>query len=301
MLSKAQIASLLELHDANNIQEFTSDFSINKVEVAERDRLILDIVQRVYHGNLRRSGEHRFPEWEIGWSENLEKYMSEGDLEALVPGYFSTNTIIRLGGDLYRASSSWAEPELLGVLIFDILKNFCTSLTHVYEFGCGSGNNLRTIRRALPDTELTGLDWATASQRIISVISEKKDIDRLNGRLFNFFDPDYSFKLSNSGAVFTCAALEQVGSNWRPFVDYLIAMKPGVIINIEPISELLDEDKLLDFLSAEYARKRNHLCGYFDGLLELEKTGQIKILHKKRSSLGSLYLNGYSVVIWEVC
>ena len=301
MLNKSELASLLELFDDSNIPEPTLDFHVEKISGSQRDKLILEIIKRTYHADLKPSGEHRIPDWEAGWSENLAKYESGGQLSQLVPGYFSSNTVIRLAGDLYKASTSLVEPELLGTLIYDLLKKFCASATHIYEFGCGSGNNIQTVRRALPNAQIVGLDWAIASQKIISAVAERGDINNLTGHNFNFFKPDYSFELSSSGAVFTCAALEQVGTNWYPFVDYLLAAKPGIVVNIEPISELLDGDTLLDALSIEYARRRNHLNGYFEGLVELERSGKIKILFKKRSTLGSIFLNGYSVVVWEVC
>lgn len=300
MLSKKELVELLKLFDPENIKYAGNDFTLNKVIGEQRDSLILQIINRVYHTPLKESGAHRLPEWERGWGENLDKLMQSDDASVLIPGYFSANPICRIGSDLYQANSPTVEPALLRVLQIDLLKHFSSKASHVYEFGCGSGNNLRNIRDAIPEAQITGLDWAKSSQQIIAKMEEKGLLDRVVGKNFNFFEPDYSFDLESNSTVLTCAALEQIGDKWGVFLDYLIDKSPRLIINIEPISELLDSNNLLDSLSAEYGRRRNYLKGYYDGLLNLQQANKINILHSSRSRLGSMYINGYSIVVWEV-
>ncbi len=301
MLTKKELVSLLNLFDPENIKYAGDDFILNRVDGEQRDSLILQIINRIYHTPLKESGAHRLPEWERGWSENLDKLLQSEDPSALIPGYFSTNSICRVGSDLYQANSPTVEPALLRAVQIDLLKHFSPEASHVYEFGCGSGNNLRNIRDAIPGAKITGLDWATSSQEIISKMSEKGLLDRVMGKNFNFFEPDYSFDLEPNSTVLTCAALEQIGDKWGVFLQYLIDKSPRLIINIEPISELLNSNNLLDSLSAEYGRRRNYLKGYYDGLLDLQKEKKINILHSSQSRLGSMYINGYSIVVWEAC
>ena len=300
-LPKEKIAELIGLMDVNLIHSLRRDIYIEELDKGERDTIILEIVEKVFKGSLKGSGEHRHEDWEKGWGENLENLKRSNMLESLRPGYFSENRILRLSGELYRASHPDVEPALLDLVIVDLLRKFCSSSTHVYEFGCGSANNLKSIRKSLPDVKITGLDWAIASQEIISLLRESGDLGSVDGRSFNFFEPDYSFSLEGKSAVLTCAALEQVGDRWQPFVNYLISKKANYVVHIEPISELLNEEFLLDNLSIEYASRRNYLSGYFSGLVELERAGTIKILFKRESMLGSKFINGYSVLVWEVC
>jgi hypothetical protein len=49
-----------------------------------------------------------------------------------------------------------------------------------------------------------------------------------------------------------------------------------------------------------YAEKRNYLQGYLSYLEQLEKEEKIEIILKKRLYGGSLYLEGYPVVIWKI-
>jgi hypothetical protein len=295
-----ELVTLLKLFDNENIKFAGTDFELYKLEDTQRDILILEIINTIYHTSLKESGSHRQAEWEKGWAENLEKLMMTEDSAALLPGYFSINPICRIGSELYRANSPAVEPALLRVLIIDLLKKFSLNASHVYEFGCGSANNLFNIRQALPDVEITGLDWAKSSQRIISQIVNKGLIDRATGKNFNFFEPDYSFNLLPDSTVLTVASLEQIGDKWGPFLKYLLDKSPRLIINIEPISELLDSNNLLDNLSCEYGKRRKYLHGFYGGLLELEKDKIINILHSGPSTLGSKYINGYSIVVWEI-
>jgi len=301
MLKMNELPGLLKLFNADNIKYAGNDFSLTKITGSERDSLILQIVNIIYHGNLKESGEHRQNDWERGWAENLIKLSNSENATALLPGYFSSNSICRINSDLYQANSSIVEANLLKVIQIDLLKKFSLNASHVYEFGCGSGNNLFNIREAIPNAKITGLDWAISSQNIISKMQDKGLLDRVEGKNFNFFEPDFNFSLDNNSTVLTCAALEQVGHRWGAFIQYLLDKSPKLVINIEPISELLDMDNLLDRLSIEYALRRKYLIGYYNGLIDLQNRNKINILYSSRSALGSKYINGYSIVVWEIC
>jgi len=97
----------------------------------------------------------------------------------------------------------------------------------------------------------------------------------------------------------TVAALEQTGANFIEFVNYLLAKRPSMVLNVEPIGELLDENDLLDFLSLEYFKKRNYLAGYLDYLRKLETQGKIQIVDTRRTFIGSMFIDGYSVCAWK--
>ena len=70
-------------------------------------------------------------------------------------------------------------------------------------------------------------------------------------------------------------------------------------IHIEPIEELLDKNILLDYLSIKYFEKRNYLSGFLSGLKKLEKQNKIKILKADRNNIGSLFIEGYSIIVWQ--
>lgn len=93
--------------------------------------------------------------------------------------------------------------------------------------------------------------------------------------------------------------MEQIGVNFKKYVNFLIKNKPKLVINIEPINELMDKTLILDYLSVKYSQKRNYLEGYYSYLKTLEKKKSIKIIEVKKSHFGSLYINGYSIIVWK--
>jgi hypothetical protein len=143
-----------------------------------------------------------------------------------------------------------------------------------------------------------GADWATASQRIISQVNDvlKLDIAPYN---VNFFTPDYEVDIPDNTGIYTVAALEQVGENFKEFIDYLLVKKPKICVHFEPIDELLDESDLLDFLTISYFRKRNYLKGFLPYLQFLEKQGKIRIIETRRTLSGSYFIEGHSLIVWE--
>jgi len=61
----------------------------------------------------------------------------------------------------------------------------------------------------------------------------------------------------------------------------------------------MSQDKILDYLSVKYSLNRNYLNNYYYYLKKLEEKKIIKILEVKKSHFGSLYINGYSIIVWK--
>ena len=78
-------------------------------------------------------------------------------------------------------------------------------------------------------------------------------------------------------------------------------IKPKMVIHLEPIAELLPQNNLLSYLSTKYFQKRNYLNGYLAFLRKQEKSGKIKIHLTSRMPFGSLYIEGYSLIVWSPC
>lgn len=100
-------------------------------------------------------------------------------------------------------------------------------------------------------------------------------------------------------AEFSSDEKEKIGARWDKFIQYILRNRPKLCIHIEPVAELLDSGKLIDYLSIEYFKKRNYLEGFLNGLRQLEKEGKVRIHRAQRTYIGSLYIEGYSVVVWS--
>lgn len=288
----------------DNLSEFVKtkiknfNFLAQRVSTKERDEVLLKIIKTLLDPELIKAGKHRQGQWEKGWGENLEAYIKEGG-ESIIPRYFGKYNVVRWRQQFLNPISANFEYNMLATLQYWLFDKYLRESNSIYEFGCGTGHNLLRVREVNPSAEIWGLDWAHSSQEIIEKMSSEKFDSKLFAKNFDFFNPDINFKLNKKSAIFTVAALEQIGGDSQPFIDYLLKNKPEICLHIEPIAELLDPNNLADYLSIEYFKKRNYLNGYLSKLQELEGGGKIKIHKAQRSFIGSLYIEGYSIIVWS--
>jgi hypothetical protein len=250
----------------------------------EEESVIIHILETLLDNSVPFSGAHRHKQWEKGWGENLET----GNM---LPKYFGKYPVQRLNGKFVKGKGKNYEVDMLYTLVDKLAKKYLSKAKDVYEFGCGTGHNLWRIKEINPKAKLHGFDWAKSSNKIVTSMG-------FDGQNFDYFKPS-NIKLEKDAAVYTVASLEQVGDKFKPFVSYLLKNKPSVVVHIEPMPELLDSTKLIDYLSIKYMHKRKYLRGFPDYLEELEKKGKIKILEKRRSGIGSLFIDGYSIIVWK--
>jgi len=290
-------------------QEKLSPFIKNKISKAnlnyrtlkpfERDEAIKKMVEFLVADFVVFAGEHRHTQWEKGWSENLTDFKKTGKIESITPRYFGKYPINRFRQELIYALSRDFEVQMLSILQYWIFEKYLRDFRTVYEFGCGTGHNLLRLREVNDKAELWGLDWAASSQKIIRGLSVILNDRKLKSHNFNYFHPDKNFKLDSEGAIFTFASLEQTGNKYRKFIQYILKNKPALCVHIEPTSETLDPNNLLDFLSIKYFKKRKYIDGFIDHLRELEKKGRVRIHKVQRSYIGSFFIDGYSIIIWS--
>jgi Trans-aconitate methyltransferase len=276
-------------------------FDYRQLEAAERDRVMLDILRRIDGKGFTRVGAHRDVIWESAWSELRQRYHDcNRDLTSLNPSFMSAGRIVRLNGDYVEAVDQRFELSAFEVFRDWLFRTWFEPFDNVLEFGCGSGFNLAALGRIFPDKRLTGLDWSPASVVLMDEIAADHGF-RLSGRRFDFFNPDTSVTLGANSAVMTFCALEQVGSRFEPFLEYLLAGRPALCVHMEPTLEHYDADHLPDYLAIRYHRHRQYLEGYLTRLRALESEGRIRIHTARRLGWGSLYQECYSLTVWEPC
>lgn len=286
----------LSLCVKNRIKKY--DLRYLNVTSEERDVCLRRIISVLLSEDLMYSGEHRYEQWEKGWNQNLDELLKSNSSDAIIPHYFGKYEINRLRQEFIRPVSKNFEYNMLGVILDWLFDKYLKDYESIYEFGCGTGHNLVRLRSFNSNANLWGLDWAESSQAIINKYAVINSDKKLFAHKFDYFAPDFNLKLKNGSAIYTVASLEQIGSKYHSFVDYLLKNKPSICIHIEPIEELLDEENLMDYLSISYFKKRKYLSGYLTYLKDLESKGKVKIIKAKRSYIGSFFIEGYSVVIW---
>lgn len=278
-----------------------------KIPTLKQQEMIFSMTEsKIDNTNFKVSGADRVPDWEAGWNEVLSKFKQNPILESLIPQYFMKHQYCRLDSSFVITTGTDTELKFLRIIqtlvLFEILNSnngLEDLISCVYEFGCGTGHNLVYLSSMWPKLRYFGLDWSTKSQEILKEISEIGLVPKLNYANFDFFAPNADFKLNSNALVLTVATLEQVGSEHKAFIEYLLAQQPKLVVHIEPEQDLLDANNPVDQLSLRYAKQRGYLNGLLSNLQTLENQNLLKIHSAYRTGMGSHLLDGYSVIVWE--
>ena len=262
--------------------------------IQERTRDILD------DDGLTTAGPDALGRWQRGWGEILQRVRQGGVSETtLAPQYFR-HDVLRLEGRYIRAVNTDFEPRLYAAMRAVLFQDLFAGLAQVVEFGCGTGQNLYQLHRLLPGLRLTGADWAEPSQELVRLSAAAENAP-MDGVRFDMASLEGRENLSiEAGAgVMTLHAMEQLGTNFEPFLDYLIQLRPALALHVEPIAELYDAANPFDAAALAYHRKRGYLAGFLPALRARAKAGRIEILKTHRSGFGSTFHEAYSIVVWR--
>jgi SAM-dependent methyltransferase len=275
------------------------DFTYQPLSETDRDHTILSILKALEQNQFSLVGQQRQGIWEEVWAEHLQNFVAqEYAAEALVPRFIRPAPIVRLQGNYVHPLSPTFELDFFRIFRLWLFQTYLKEWTSVYEFGCGSGFNLLALAELYPDKQLWGMDWVESSVQLVTLTGESRQLS-LKGRQFDFFAPDSTIELGRESAVITIAALEQVGTQFQPFLAFLLDKRPGLCIHIEPVLEFYDENSLVDFLAIQYHYRRGYLQGFYSALKALKNAGQIEILASRRLGFGSLYHEAYSLMVWR--
>ncbi len=304
MIKKINIENFAELFGTTEddfdeqTKEFInkSDFRYRILSKEERDLTILKVLKYIESDKKKVGNKNR---WENGWSENLNSFIkSRYDLSELIPKYVKPNQILRLYKDYVMPYDANAEINFFTVMRYWLFKKYFKDLDVVYEFGCGPGYNLTLIHDLFPSKKIYGLDWTTSSIEILSILKHKIGIN-IDGILFDIFNPNYNIKFEQNSLVITIGSLEQINDKHQKFMDFLLSKKPNLCIHIEPIYELYDENNLIDSLAMKFHKNRNYLSNFLPTMLKLEKENKINIIKINRMKFGSIFHDGWSMIVWN--
>lgn len=279
------------------LRNFNGNFA--RLSPEKKEQTLIESMDYLVNGIIKKSGPDRLPDWERGWSENLNKLMQgSNNLDDLVPGYVRPKQIMRLMGDYAIFDDPEIEKRYLAIFRSWLSKKFFSECDSIYEFGCGSCSHVAFLAQNFPRKKILGLDWAEASVKICQVLREHHQLN-IEGHLFNFFAPNKNFKLNENSAVLTFGALEQCGNQFVDYIDYLCDQRPKICVHVEGLDELYDQTQLFDYLGFQYNKKRNYLTGLLTYLKELEVSDKIKIITTHRHHFGSRHNDTLSYVVWE--
>jgi len=274
------------------------DLSYEVVEGAPRDAILIDVLKRIHGPALPAAGSHRADAWESGWRENLEEFRRSRDAKALVPKYVKPGVPIRLNGAYIRPALDQFVYHYTQLFRACLFQNYLAPFDHVIEFGCGTGQNLVHLGQLFPGKRLTGCDWARSSQELLAEIRTHLGFD-ITGHRFDFFAPDPAVPLDRDAAVLTFGALEQLGDRHQPYLEFVLARRPALCIDVVGLDELYDGGDLVDYLGLLYHWRRNYLNGYLAKLREREAAGALSIVQTHHQRFGNYFDDPYSYVVWR--
>ena len=281
----------------NEIAQF--EYEYEPLNISEEQALIAEIGEEILQNKFVKAGQSREAAWEKGWDENFQAYLKSNDLDDLIPKYFGKSTINRLGQHFIRAISKNFDLNMLRAIEARVFSEYLIKYQNIYEFGCGTGHNLLFLRKMSPDSSLVGLDWANSSQNTLSLLSRTLMDGKISGKKFDYFSPDFDFKLEPSSAVFTIASLEQIGDRHGLFIEYLMDSRPEIVVHVEPFRDLLDEQNPVDLTSIEYMKQRNYIDGYCNAIFGLQRKNKAQVHSFERTFIGSKYVDGYTILVWS--
>lgn len=271
---------------------------------SENNALIARYMEDVVEGRGRftPSGPEREGIWSDAWDGTLDRFKRSGyDPKSLSPPFIDKASHIRWNGRYVYAATPNLESRIYEIIRGWIFREIVAQPwtdCKLFEFGAGSCFNVATYCGMFPDRDAMALDWAPGSVEIAELLRQKCEM-RVSGSRFDFFNPDYGIDLGDAAVVLTVGAIEQVGENFRPFLDYLLSKKPRRVVFVEPTVENYDSSKPFDQLAITYHKKRNYVVGLKPAIYELHQKGVVTVLEDFRTTLGSKYHEGYQVLAWE--
>jgi hypothetical protein len=301
-LSKEDFAEIFNISSddfSDNVKKIIEErnFEYTFCDEKEKEQVLLQILKRL-NGNLSVSGSDQQIMWDKGWSENLESFKNDGDVNSLTPKFIKKYPALRLRGKYVKPVSDSFEFDFIDVYRIYLFEKYFENVSTIYEFGCGSCQHLIVLSKMFPDKEIVGLDWADSSQEIISELN-KKGFKNIRGVNFNLFDPDYDFKLKENSAVLTIGTMEQMGKDFYEFIDYLIKNRSVVNVHLETIREFYDDNTLFGYLASYFDNKRNYLNGFYTCIKDLNYADILCLLKSNHLEFGNLYHDSYSLIVWK--
>lgn len=276
----------------------SSDFTYRGLSRDEKELVVAKYLSFL-GSEKKQSGPDYQSVWEEGWKENLDEFLVTASEDALIPRFVKENQPVRFQGDIVMPADSRFESNFVCVLRDYFFRAYFADTESIVEFGCGTGTNLVHLSRILPGARLIGSDWATSSIELVDHVSRSRDL-QLEGVFLDMFAPEGAGaeKCSQADGAFTMGAMEQLGQDYQPFLDYLLNSKVRRVIHFETVYELYELGNMWDLFARAYLEKRNWLRGYFEALTDLETRGTIKILYQGKT-FGSFFHDGYTVTVWE--
>ena len=266
----------------------------------EQSELLIEVSQSLDKLRQYPSLDQRIENWDKRWNYTLDRIKTEGvNINSLRPTYFG-NRLLRLDGQFILAPDDNFEFDMHVSILRVLFEHYLSEIDLFIELGCGTGLNLFLLSQMFPTGNFWGGDWASASQKILSLITQETKTN-INSFNFNFKNMGKfeQINLPKRSAILTIHALEQVGSKFENTLKFILEQNVELVFHIEPLIELYNQESELDNVALIYHRHLNYLTGYLPEIRRLEKAGDIEILECRRLGFGGTWHEAYGLLVWR--
>ena len=239
-------------------------------------------------------------DWQDDWFNVLQNLRTNNEnVKSIIrPKWFRESAFVNIQNCLSLTETPYVDWEYQLITRQMLFYTHLRDIENICEFGSGSGTNFYLINEILQNKNFILSDISVTSLKIIEEL--KRKLNRNNLIYSNIdIEQDIDLQLPDNTAVITTSVLEQIGDNYKNFINFILKEKPQIVINVEPIVELLDSKNGFDNVMNLYCEKRKYLAGYLTELEKLEKQKKIKIIMKKRTMVSGTFIEN-SVLIWKV-
>ena len=239
-------------------------------------------------------------DWQDDWFSVLQNLETNNENVKLIirPKWFRESAFVNIQNCLSLTKTPYVDWEYQLITRQMLFYTHLKDIENICEFGSGSGTNFYLINEILQNKSFILSDISVTSLKIIEELKRKLNRNNLTHSNIDI-EQDIDLQLPDNTAVITTSVLEQIGDNYKNFINFILKEKPQIVINIEPIVELLDSKGKFDNVMNLYCEKRKYLIGYLTELEKLERQKRIKIVMKKRTMVSGTFIEN-SVLIWKV-
>tara|TARA_R100001463_G_scaffold66010_1_gene119370 strand:+ start:810 stop:1718 length:909 start_codon:yes stop_codon:yes gene_type:complete len=239
-------------------------------------------------------------DWQDDWFSVLQNLQTNDDnVKSIIrPKWFRESAFVNIQNCLSLTETPYVDWEYQLITRQMLFYTHLKDIENICEFGSGSGTNFYLINEILQNKNFILSDISVTSLKIIEELKRKLNRNNLTHSNIDI-EQDIDLQLPDNTAVITTSVLEQIGDNYKNFINFILKEKPQIVINVEPIVELLDSKNGFDNVMNLYCEKRKYLTGYLTELEKLEKQKKIKIIMKKRTMVSGTFIEN-SVLIWKV-
>ena len=302
MKINTKVLSTIFRTNKNEISKFCSHLLKKKLNFSyikglERDRVLIQILNRIKTDQQIIAGKGRTKKWHDGWGEALSLYKKSN---SLTPKFYTAreNKYFRLNGELIKSKSPNFEVDMVNLFRNWYFKKYFKNINNIYEFGAGTGHNMVELSKIYPDKNLYASDFVPTSVNLLKLVSRKKKM-KMKCFQFDMAKPNKKLEIKAGSAIYTSGALEQLSGKIYDFINFTLSKKPNIVIHVEPAPQFYDTKKLVDFTADFFQRKRGYTDNLLDYLTLLERRKKIKIIKKMKSPFGSLMIEGYNFIAWR--